>query len=188
MFSVKYQKITSRYAKALFDLAMELKVSDIVIRDMELLLNVCKENNEFESMLHSPIITSLKKSQVILAIFGKHFNELSIKFIDLVVRKRREMLIDGIAEQYIQLYREFNGIKTVELKTAVTLSEIERAEFIKLFKEITQSKVELQEEVSPKLIGGFIYSYDNKLFDASVRTKLSSLKKEFDLNIYEKGF
>ena len=188
MFSVKYLKITSRYAKALFELALELNVSIEVIHDMELLLKVCKENDEFESMLHSPIITSIKKSQVLLAIFGAHFNPLSIKFIDLVVRKRREMLIDGIAEQFIQLYRTHNGIKTVELKTAVPLNKIEREEFISLFKEITQSKIELEEEVAPKLIGGFIYTYDNKLFDASIRTKLNSLKKEFNLNIYEKGF
>ncbi len=188
MFSVKYLKITSRYAKALFDLALELNVSPLVMNDMELLLKVCKENTEFVSMLHSPIITSVKKSQVLEAIFAKHFNELSLKFVHLVVRKRREMLIDGISEQFIQLYRAFNGIKTVELKTATPLSKTEREQFVELFKEITQSKIELEEEVSPKLIGGFIYSYDNKLFDASVRTRLKSLKEEFNINIYQKGF
>ncbi|MEI8201878.1 MAG: ATP synthase F1 subunit delta [Bacteroidota bacterium] len=188
MFSVKYLKITSRYAKALFELALELNVSPQVMNDMELLLKVCKENNDFESMLHSPIITSVKKSQVLDAIFGSHFHELSIKFMHLVVRKRREMLIDGISEQYIQLFRDFNGIKTVELKTATPLSEAEREEFKKIFKEITQSKIELEEEVSPKLIGGFIYSYDNKLFDASIRTRLKSLKEEFNINIYQKEF
>ena len=44
------------------------------------------------------------------------------------------------------------------------------------------------EEVKEELIGGFIFSYEDKQYDASILKRIKNLRKEFKHNLYIKGF
>ena len=53
---------------------------------------------------------------------------------------------------------------------------------------VSDSTIELTEELDEKLIGGFVLSFDDKQLDASILRQIKNLKKEFDINLYIKGF
>jgi F-type H+-transporting ATPase subunit delta len=185
---MKEIKLASRYAKALFDFAIEQDVLEQVKNDMNLVVSVCKQNRDFRLMLNSPIIFTDKKEAIITEIFGKHIQKISFHFLLIITRKNRESLIDGIAKQFIEQYKEFKNITTAELITAVQLDPKVKENVIALLKEQTNGEIELIEEIKEEMIGGFVLSYSDFQYDASIKKQIKELKKEFGTNLYIRGF
>ncbi|NVN94769.1 MAG: ATP synthase F1 subunit delta [Bacteroidetes bacterium] len=185
---MKDSRINGRYAKALFDLAIEQNVLDIAFQDMQLVNEICQSSKEFESMLSSPIIKTDKKQAVVKEIMSSRLNHISLSFLLLVLKKRREANLRNISLEFIEMYNEFKGIKTAHLKTAIELDSETKADFKSLLTRQSNKSIELKEEINPQIIGGFIITIDDKQTDNSISTKIQRLRKEFDKNIYEKGF
>jgi len=185
---MKEFRLAGRYAKALFDLAIEMKVLEKVYADAELIIDVCERNREFVLMLRSPVIKDVKKLAILKDLFEKNPSELTYRFIVLITRNKRESIIKEIAERFIDYYREFKNILPVDLTTAIKLDEEIKGEILGLLKERSGSNIELTENVEEDLIGGFMLSFDDKQYDASVLRQIKNLKKEFDINLYLKGF
>ncbi len=180
--------ISHRYAKALFDLALEMNILDRVNQDMMLVQSVTVENPEFRRLLASPIIPPGKKSQIIKGVFEKHLEKLSFRFLQLVVKKEREAYLRNIAENFISIYKKFNNILPVKLTTAQPIDDEIRRDILALLKDATKKKIELKEKVEENLIGGFVLNFDDSQYDASLRKKISRLQKAFESNLYVKGF
>jgi len=180
--------ISQRYAQALFDLAQEMKILDRINKDMLLVKSVVIENPEFKRLLASPIIPPGKKSQIIKGIFEKHLDKLSFRFLQLVVKKEREIYLQFIAENFTSLYKKFKNIATVNLITAQPIDEKIRKDIIKLLVDTTHKEIELLEDVDEQLIGGFVLSLEDTKYDASLRKKISRLQKAFESNLYIKGY
>jgi len=185
---MKETKISIRYAKALFELAHEQGIEERVKDDMILIKEVCRSNNELVKVLISPVIKVAVKDKILKSIFAEHIHKLSISFISLIVRKGRESLVVEIACDYIARYKEFKGIKTAYVKTAKKLDDSTRHELIDKLKAITQSQIELVEEIREELVGGFILKIDDNQYDTSILSRLKRLKRDFKDNLYVKGF
>jgi len=181
-------KVARRYAKALFDLAIEMKLVEKVYADAELIIDVCKGNKDFVLMLCSPVIKDVKKLAIIKDIFEKNMNDLTYKFLVVITRNNRESIIEEISEQVIEIYQEYKNIIPVNLTTAVQVDNVTREKILKLLSEKSDATIKLTEEVDEDLIGGFIVEFDDKQFDASLQRQISNLKKEFEVNLYIKGF
>ena len=181
-------RLAGRYAKALFDLAIEMKVLEKVYADAELIIDVCEKNKDFVLMLRSPIIKDVKKLAILKDIFEKNLNALTYKFLVLITRNKRESIIKEIAERFVDLYKEFKNILPVNLTASVILDEETKGKIMELLEKHSGSSIELTEQVDEELIGGFMLEFDNKQFDASVLRQIKNLQKEFDINLYSKGF
>lgn len=185
---MKDSRLAIRYAKALLELALEKKAETDVRADMQLVSEVCESNNDFRRMLLNPIINSEKKEAILNEIFKGKISGLSIHFLLLIAKKRREVFIDEIAKNYIELYKENKNIKTAIIETVVKIDNQTREGIINHLKTKTGSEIELVEIINPDLIGGFRLEFDNKQYDASILNQIRKLRKEFNVNIYEKGF
>ena len=177
-------RIASRYAKSLIDLAQEKGTLDRVVEDIKSFQKVCKENGEFHRLLKSPIIKGTKKATIFKAIFDGKFDDLTSKFLDLVVRKGQESHLVEIADEFMAQYRKLNNITTVKLTTAVKLSDT-AIEGIKKKLEAssaTAANIEITTAINADLIGGFVIEFEDKLFDSSVAHQLEQLRKEFGKN------
>ncbi len=179
-------RLASRYAKALFELASEHHIQTEVFNDMQSFATVCASNRDFRLMLQSPVIKQDKKNAVIRAIFGSNFHNTTLQYMTIIVRKRREMILDEIAVQYVDIYREWKGIKVARLETAVALDEAEKKVFVDLLKTQLKAEVTLETIVKPELIGGFLLSVDGQQFDSSIQKKIKKLSREFKVNIYKR--
>ena len=178
--------IANRYAKALFILAQEKNLIDQVYQDMLIVSDVFSKNKNLQRILSSPIYTPAKKLSLLKALFSKHISSFIFRFIELVLRKDRALIIGYIADSYIEIYKEFINILTVELETAASIDEMTRKDIIRQLTELTKKTIDLVEKVNPKLIGGFIFRYDDRKYDASLRHKIQLLSKEFEKNPYVK--
>lgn len=109
-------------------------------------------------------------------------------FLDIITRAGREDFIEIIADQFIKLYKQYKGIITTTLQTVVKIDSGIREQLIDLLEKQSNANIELIEELNEDLIGGFIFKYDNLEYDASIRKQIQQLRKDFESNLYIKGF
>jgi F-type H+-transporting ATPase subunit delta len=181
-------KIAGRYAKALFDLTLELDLVEKVKADAIQIHELCVASRDFITMLRSPVIRADKKSLVIKEIFKQHIQEITLNFILIITRNRRERMIPEIFLQFIELYKIYKNIITVEITTAYQMDESIRTKILTLLEKRANAEVDLKEKIDEEIIGGFVLSYEDKQYDASILRQIKNLRREFDINLYVKGF
>lgn len=180
--------IAKRYAKALFGLALEMNLVEEARADMDVIISVCHSNKDFVQMLRSPVIRTEKKQKVLKSVFGEHLSELSLRYLDILARKRRESFIQHISEEFISIYKEFKNIFTVHFRSAQAISDDIRKKVIALLEEQTGANIDLQEEVKKELIGGFVMNYNDYKYDASIAYQLKKMRKSSaEINLYIRG-
>lgn len=179
------QRIASRYAKSLIELAQERGKLERVLEDVQSFQQVAK-NRDFLLMLRSPVVKADTKERVFKQLFGGKYDEITMAFLQILLRKGRESQLAEIANEFTHQYKVIKHISTVKLKTATQLSDatIKTIKDQLLASTNTDQNVELVTEIDPNLIGGFVIEFDDRLYDASVVHKLNLLKKNFKDNLY----
>jgi len=181
--------VAERYAKALFDFAMEKEQTEDVYVDAKELLSVCKANKIFVLMLKSPVISAVKKERILKSLFGNKFHEITIKFLLILVKKGREATIPEIAQHIVKLYKEYKKILEVRLITATPVTESIHHTIREMMHRYTNWQVELIPVIDPGIIGGFILNWGDMQYDASIRYQIERLRRgSARVNLYVKGF
>jgi F-type H+-transporting ATPase subunit delta len=176
------------YAKALFELAVERNVLEETLKDIKVIAELCANNKDFRMMLKSPLINTDKKKIIFTRIFGETLSQLTLNYLLIIIRKKRESIIHDIALVFIELYKDYHGILTTVLKTAVPVTDDVRQKILKIMKDQTSMKIELIEEVKEELIGGFILQWKDKMYDASIRHQIKRMHKGVArINLYVKA-
>ena len=181
-------RATIRYAKALFQLAVEQDILEQSYQDMELLDAVCKESKELLLLLKSPIVKTDKKLKILEELFGSKINKVTMSFINIITTKKRESLLALVARSFIGLYKVHNKIETATVISAIPLDEALRAEVINFIEKQADKKVELTEKIDEGIIGGTIIRMGDKQLDASVSREISELRQLFNKNLYLQDF
>jgi len=172
-----YSTISSRYAKALIELSNEKQLTDAVYSDMLEIQNLLFESPELRHFLGTPQVDDKVKSRMINRLFSEHFQDITIKFFNLLIRKGRSKLVVYIVHQFVALYREQNGIVLASIKTAVAMPDETKQKIIEKVRRATgKNKVELTEQIDKNLLGGFILSYDGNSYDASIKNNLDKIR------------
>lgn len=174
------ERIAKRYAKSIFDLATEKNLVESLHKDMLQLQELFQNSREFRLLINSPIIHSIRKLEIVQKAIGSHIDNLTETFITLLFKRHREYTLPFIAKEVIALYQKSKNIYEVELISAATLNDN--------FKNILKMKIEnklhahaqFKEIINPEIIGGFIVRFDGKEYDASVASKLNTLKRQFE--------
>lgn len=182
------KRLAKRYAQAFYDFAEENQKVDAIYDDVCLLYNTYKANEELQVVLESPIIHFDKKDRIFQALFQDRLEEITYRFLRLIVQKRREPQLDGIMEHYIHIYYEKHNIREAYLTTAQPLSETMRDEIKALLEKETQCQIKIHEKVNPALLGGILVRIDDFLLDATILSKINKLKNEFKQNQYKAAF
>ena len=180
-------RIASRYATSLLDLAQEQGKLERVLEDVQAFQKAAGQR-DFELLLKSPIVNTDKKQAIVKQIFDGKFDQLTMMFLEVIMRKGREGHLAAIADEFVAQYKKANQISTVYLTTAAPI-ESDSLQVIKMqlmTSDVTDRNVEIKTKVDPNLIGGFVIEFDDKLYDASIAHKLDLLRKEFAGNAYQK--
>lgn len=182
------ERIASRYAKSLLDLAREKDKLEIVVADVRLFSEVI-QNRDFYLLTKSPIIPPDKKRAVFSSLFSGKINELSFAFFDIIIRKGREQYLKEIASSFLKQYKKLKNITSVTLTTADKVSDENLVLISNQVKDSSNKsgQVEMNTKVDEELIGGFILEIEDKIYDASVKTQLAQLKKGILDNTYIKS-
>jgi len=180
-------RIASRYAKSLIDLAIEQDKLEKIKEDVVSFDKAIEESRDFYVFLKSPVIPISKKKSIIKLLFDGKFDELTVKFLELLTQKQREAYLPEVADHFIDQYRRLKRISTARITSAVELTD----DMVGTIKErleksgVAYENIVLETKVDPELIGGFILEFGDYIYDTSISHKLDEIRKEFRGNLYE---
>lgn len=176
-------KLAKRYAKAIFDDVLVKGTLEAVNKDMQLLEKTVEDSKELKVFLKNPIIKSAKKVAVLTQLFGGKVSDEALSMIHLLIEKGREGYLGDIAGSFNRLYNEYNNILEVKITTAVPLDNATE-ELVKkaIYSKVGNKQLIINATIDPDILGGFIIDLGNKVFDASLRNKLSNIANELIYN------
>ena len=178
-------RINNGYAKALFLLSEERGESERVADDMKTVQRVCAENRQLAAFFANPTMPQSKKAAVLADLFGGAVCELTQGFLRFLTTKNRSVNLRGISAAYLEIFRESRGIVLSHLVTHQPVTAEAQDNVRRLVSEYTGKHVELDATTDPKMLGSFKLEFDNKMYDARLRTKIRKLRIAFADNEYE---
>jgi F-type H+-transporting ATPase subunit delta len=170
--------ITVRYARALFQLSEEYEIQEPVRNDIEVLLICIADSPEFKFVLESPMIRGSEKSRLVNVIFSDKIQEITLKFIQLLIRNKREHFLPDICRNFLREYKQKLGIKEASIITATKLGKEYKEQIYNYITSKFNLKIDLSEKVDPAIIGGFILRIEDEQVDASIKSQLNKIKRE----------
>ncbi len=170
--------INVRYAKAFFLTAKEKKLLDVFKTDIQLIYHVCNSSTDFILLLESPVVKVSKKEKLITEIFKGKVHEITLNFLALVVRNKREVNIPGICRNFLDLTRKDQNIRSAQLITATNVKSEIMAKISTLLEKQLKSKIELSGKVDENIIGGLVLRLNDIQYDASVATQIKKIKQK----------
>ena len=171
-------RISIRYAKALFSQAQDEKKLDIVAEDLAELKKLLETSVDFNAFVQNPLISGIKKSEILKSLFSGKFNPLTMNFLFLLSSKKRVDVLDQILIKFDELLLKYRNQVVVELNSPSILDE-EQLNAIKAnIEEMTNKSVVLETKKDASLIGGFTVKIEDFIIDNSVRYQLAKLKEK----------
>lgn len=174
-------KVAKRYAQGLLDFTQESGNTESVFNEMKDIVKIMSQSKDLNQFFSTPIIDSRKKEAIALEIF-KDFSPVSKNIIRLIIKQGRESQLKGIAQEFINKVEDIKGTQRISLTSASKLSEQNIQKIIADSKMVNVTNYDLETIIKPEILGGYILRVGDQQIDASVRTKLSNIKKEFQLN------
>jgi len=103
-------------------------------------------------------------------------NELTVRFVGVVSENRRLFVLPAIIEAYLRRLADRRGEVVAHVASAKPLSAAQVEKVTESLRGSLGSKVMVDLEVDPGLIGGLVVRVGSKLVDDSLRTKLARLQ------------
>lgn len=169
--------VALRYASALFELAREAKTVDAVAGDLSRFGQMIGGSEDLQRLIRNPVFTAEEQSNAIGAILDKAgISGLAGNFIRLVVAKRRLFALPDMIRAYQDLVSDAKGIVRAQVTLAEAPSDTVLNEIKAALRDVAKADVSIDVKIDPSLIGGLIVKMGSRMVDASVRTKLNSIR------------
>ena len=170
--------VAGRYARALFELALDAKSVDAVKADIEKFAAMMAESADLMRLVRSPVFGAEERSRALAAVLAKAgIGGLAANFLMFVTANRRLFAIGDMIRDFRKLVARWKGEVTAEVTAAEKLSDAHLEEIKSALKSITGEKsVDLHVKVDPAIIGGLTVKLGSRMVDSSLRTKLNAIK------------
>ena len=169
--------VGARYAQALFDLANEQKQVAAVEADLKSLKTAIAESKDLRILLGSPTFGAEDKAKGLAGIAAKgKFNATTRKFLGLLAQNGRAGALPDVIAAFAKLAADARGAVSAEVVTAMPLSAAQAKGVAAALRQALGKDPEISTRVDPAILGGIKVKVGSRLFDASLKSKLDSLK------------
>jgi F-type H+-transporting ATPase subunit delta len=168
--------ISTRYAHAIYEYAVEKKTEMAVYKEIRLLLKHFSEHPTLRKAMNDPTVSSERKIKLLITASGIHINDTLKQVVQMVVENGRAKSMENIALSYDKVYREAKGIVSVNLTTVEPANEQIKQALVEIISKGNDEQVEFNATTDPEIIGGFVLQIGDKRLDASVKDQLNQLR------------
>lgn len=172
------QKVSYRYAKAVFETAIADNLIDQMYNDFIFVLKILSSVPELMSIAKKPLISSLRKKKLFREIFANSISEPTLNFILFLVDKNRDYLLKDIILQFQRLYYSFKNYLPVEIYLPRDFEDGIKNKIVNRIELNTGMRVVPKFIIDPKIIGGFKIKIEDWVYDVTLKNKIDSLFKE----------
>ncbi len=171
-------RITVRYARALTETAYKVNLQNAVYSDMHLLLKTFEEFPKFKAFIEAPGMLAKTKIERIKEVFGDQLNGLTFRFLTLIFERNRDPYLQMIARNVIAFTNETENQTEATLEVAHRLDPHSLERLKSELSRKTGKRIFIKEIENKLLLGGFAITIDGIRYDASLASKLETMKKQ----------
>jgi F-type H+-transporting ATPase subunit delta len=169
--------IAKRYSTALFSIAKERGEQTSVTAELDSFVAALRSDAALYGFYTSPVVDRRVKEEILNSVFDGRASELFINFIILLVRKRRENLIEIIARQMHEMLDEEAGREPATVGAPMPLDAAKVRELAQRLSRLYRRNIIPQTKITPELLGGLVVQVGDRYVDASVSGKLEELRR-----------
>ena len=172
--------LSRRYARALFQLALEERSEEEIGQEIERFgavygtapLNQVLDNPAFSLQARKNVLAQVAKSLGL--------SPLSVRFLSLSLERDRLTFLPSIVARYRRLLDQKRGQVEARVAAASALGEDDLRRLGEALGKIAGKRVALSQESDASLIGGLVIHLEGKIYDGSVRTQLDKMKRRVE--------
>lgn len=169
--------LSTRYAKALFELARERHALDRTADDLRRLLEAVAVEPALARVIRSPVVPRGELVAAMTALADRlGLSPLVRHFLGLLASQRRLFALRLIAARFADMLAAHRGEVTAEVVSALPLEEAEMARLRAELEARAGKAVKLETRVDPSLLGGLVVRLGSRMIDASLRSRLKQLE------------
>ena len=169
--------MAGRYATALFELARETNALDQVQTDLAAFETLVASSPELRRLLRSPVFGADEQARALDAVLDRAgISGVARNFLRVVAANRRLFAALQIIRGYKALVARHKGEVTAEVTVAQPLNDARLNEIRDALRQVTGKDVKVNVDVDPSIIGGLKVKLGSRMVDASLRTKLNTIK------------
>ena len=169
--------MAGRYATALFDLACETNAIDQVQADLKAFATLVASSPDLMRLVRSPVFSTDEQAKALDAILDKaSISGVARNFLRVITANRRLFAVDQIIRGFNRRVAAHKGEVTAQVTVAEELNDARMNDIRAALREVTGKDVQIDINVDPSIIGGLKVKLGSRMVDASLRTKLNSIK------------
>jgi F-type H+-transporting ATPase subunit delta len=170
----------NRYAKALFDVALQEKADLAQIdRDLEAVVAMMHSSPDLALASNRGAVSDAARKALIHAVSkAMTLSTPVMKLLVLLAESRKLNYLPDLAMAYRERLLAHQNIVRAEVKSAAPLSPEKTRALEESLAKVTGKKVELSVSVDPALLGGVVATIGSTVYDGSVKTQLERMRQE----------
>ena len=168
--------IARNYAEALLALATKAEDLEGWGRMIGEVAHAIESDPRLSRFLRAPQVSAQQKNEVLAKAFADRLPRLLVRYLQTLVRNRRQMLIPEIALEYRDLLDEASGRIHAQVTIAHEASEADQSRLGEQLSRAMQRDVVPHVVVNPAILGGIIVRVGDRVMDGSVRRRLATLR------------
>lgn len=163
------------YGQALYTLASDEGISEIVLEDLLILRNCFSIQPQFVRLLSVPNISKEERCQIVDDSFRGKIHIYVLNFLKILTEKGYIRYFPECCDSFEEQYNLDQGILQVKAVTAVPLSAEQVDKLTKKLSDMTGKTIKLEKRVDPECIGGVRLDFDGKRLDDTVAHRLEAV-------------
>jgi F-type H+-transporting ATPase subunit delta len=169
----------NRYAKALFDVALEEK-ADLaqVDRDLQAVVAMMQASPELAAASRRGLSDVMRQSLMEAVSTAMNLTTPVTKLMVLLAKTGKLDLVPDLAASFRERLLAHQNIVRAEVTSATPLSPDKMKALEESLSQVTGKKVELSVSVDPELLGGIVAKIGSTVYDCSVKTQLQRMRQE----------
>ncbi|OGR51254.1 MAG: ATP synthase F1 subunit delta [Elusimicrobia bacterium RIFCSPLOWO2_02_FULL_39_32] len=181
---MKDSALAQRYARAFFLAVKEEKIHSFkeVKDQLHKVLELIRSNEECSKALEHALLPCQFKQKVLRKALSSEpyeFAEVLMRFLDLLLAKKRLNLLALIFMRFDHFTDEENDQVKAVVKSAALLDEKAKKNLEQMLFQIFKKKVILEVSVHPELIAGLMIQAGDMVLDHSLKSQLNRMKLRF---------
>jgi F-type H+-transporting ATPase subunit delta len=175
------ETLARRYATAVFQLAQEAAKITGVQRDLHTFVAALAADVSVRKFFRSPVVDRKEKETIVAQAFAP-LDPIALHTVLLLIRKRRESLVEEVVRQYDVLERESRGAQELRVTTARPLSKDELDALVQRLAAAYHTKFDVIESVDPSLIAGIRVTIGDRAADGTIAGRLDDIARLLSTN------
>jgi len=170
------KKVASKYASALFELALDQKLESRFIEDIHFVKDIISTHPDLIDVLSKIQFSKEQKKELINDVFKPYVHTYTLNLLFLLIDKNRAIVLHHFVEEYLHLHNQhFNIVEAIAYSVSpLTKEEIKELEASLSLKQ--KQTVSITNRIDSTLISGIKIRFNDKVIDGSMKSRIENLR------------